>query len=111
MIHRTSLVLCFFLLATHLACTGWFFGRKPTVLLGETYITGNEPFTRLAFRCTTGKTYLLEGPDDVMETLWKMQGIPVTLYCSKILVTNHTPIARIVRSEPSKTTSNDRNRK
>lgn len=51
---------------------------------GRIFITGNEPFTRLALEDMKGKVYYLQCSDKIQETLWDLQGKEVLIYYESI---------------------------
>lgn len=66
------------------ACTGARVETSGGVIQCKIYVTGNEPFTRLACEDAEGVVYLLSGSKELQETLLKVQGRIVRLHCSRI---------------------------
>jgi len=51
-------------------------------VVGTLYVTGNEPFTRLAVEADSGKVYIIAlQPKEIYDELWKLQGRKVELMC------------------------------
>ena len=53
---------------------------KDEKLKGRIYITGNEPFTRLALKDKNGNVYYLQCEKNMKEQLWELQGKAVVIY-------------------------------
>ncbi len=53
---------------------------KDEKLKGKIYITGNEPFTRLALKDRKGNVYYLQYEKNMKEQLWELQGKAVVIY-------------------------------
>ena len=53
---------------------------KDEELKGRIYITGNEPFTRLALKDRKGDVYYLQCEKNMKEQLWELQGKAVVIY-------------------------------
>lgn len=51
-------------------------------LVGTVYVTGNEPFARLAIEVNSGRVYIIAPqPKEVYDELWRLQGTKVELVC------------------------------
>lgn len=67
------------------------------IIRGRIYVTGNEPFARLAVEDANGEVYVLTCSKEVQEELLKLQGMRVLLYCSEILSGEHQNSATVER--------------
>jgi len=63
------------------------------VLEGCIYLTGSEPFTKLAIESTDGNIYLLDCSEELKNKLTKMQNQTVQLLCSKIIIRENYRLA------------------
>ncbi|MFQ5799052.1 MAG: hypothetical protein ACE5H0_10240 [Bacteroidota bacterium] len=81
------------------ACAGSKEDRAGGIIQGRIYVTGNEPFARLAVEDANGEVYLLSCSKKVQEELLKLQGMPVRLYCSQILRGENQNSATVERFE------------
>lgn len=81
------------------ACTGSRIETSGGVLQCKIYVTGNEPFTRLACEDAEGVVYLLSCSKELQEKLLKKQGQLVNLHCSHIKKQGKQNSATVVRFE------------
>ncbi|MFH1853149.1 MAG: hypothetical protein ABIA75_12475 [Candidatus Neomarinimicrobiota bacterium] len=93
----TTVVLVLVLLLG--ACASRPLATDEIIITGKIYLTGNEPFTRLAVSDERGVHYLLTGADSILSELYQLQGSTVKLYCSKIVHSKTRNVATIVNIE------------
>jgi len=48
--------------------------EQPQTYVGQIYVIGNEPFTKLALKLTDGRTYVLDCTKEVEMSLLQLQG-------------------------------------
>jgi hypothetical protein len=78
MICKRIYIFLFFLIL--MQCSFFHKGGREGTLEGRIYITGNEPFTRLALENTEGDVFLLQCEKELEEELWQLQGKSVLIY-------------------------------
>ena len=89
-------VLCMLMLA---ACAGSRQELDKQVILGKIQIIGNEPFTQLAVEDKTETVYILKCSKDIEKQLLKLQGQPIRLYCSEIVIREMQNTATVIKFE------------
>ena len=84
-IQKISVSLFLLVIPFLIICAGRKRETPTTILEGEIYITGNEPFTRVAFEDTTGVVYFLSCTEAMEKALQKHQNRPIRLYASQLI--------------------------
>ena len=72
------------------------------VLAGTIYVTGNEPFTRLALQAVDGRAYILKCEKDVEVMLDRSQGKKFTIRFSVIEYLAEGPVITVLSAKPVK---------
>ena len=90
------------------ACAGSKVETTAGTIQGKIYVTGNEPFTRLALEDAKGKVYFLSCSKELKEKLLKQQGLTVRLHCSQIIKGENQNSATVERFERLKMKSESR---
>lgn len=80
-VRRISL---FFIFIVIINCSLFNKTRETRTIKGEVFITGNEPFTRLALEDIKGNVYYLQCSEEMGKKLWDLQGQEVLIYYDKI---------------------------
>jgi len=74
----------FFIFIVIINCSLFNKTRETRTIEGVVFITGNEPFTRLALEDIKGNVYYLQCGEEIQETLWDLQGKEVLIYYDSI---------------------------
>ncbi len=70
-----------------------------SAIKGRVYITGNEPFTRLALEDKKGRIFYLTCDEKVKKELWKFQGKAVLIYYTEILRNKAGKFIKVIKYE------------
>ncbi len=102
---RLFLILCWFftifgiLLLPSCSSPGQLSQSQTRTIVGKIYLTGNEPFTKLALEVATGKTYILQCTGETQELLLTNQGKLVKLHVDRVLDVPEGKALNVVRAE------------
>jgi hypothetical protein len=69
--------------------------------VGTIYVTGNEPFTRLALQAEDGNRYILKCEKDLEETLGRSQGKKYALQFSVLEVLPEGMVITVISAKPA----------
>jgi len=102
---RLFLILCWFLtifgilLFPSCSSPGQLSQSQTCTIVGKVYLTGNEPFTKLALEVPTGKTYILQCTGKIRGLLLTNQGKLVKLHVDRVLDVPEGEALNVVRAE------------
>jgi len=74
----------FFIFIVIINCSLFNNTRDIRTMKGVVFITGNEPFTRLALEDIKGNVYYLQCSEEMEKKLWNVQGQEVLIYYNSI---------------------------
>lgn len=74
----------FFIFIVIMNCSLFRNPPEPRTVKGMIFITGNEPFTRLALEDIKGNVYYLQCSKEMEKKLWDLQGKEVLIYYDSI---------------------------
>jgi hypothetical protein len=72
---------------------------QPQTLVGQVFVIGNEPFTKLALKAEDGQTYVLVGAKEVETMLLQHQGQIVQILTTGAEETSEGKIWRVIQAE------------
>ncbi|MFO7888961.1 MAG: hypothetical protein R6V04_01330 [bacterium] len=74
----------FFIFIVIMNCSLFYNTHEARTIKGVIFITGNEPFTRLALEDINGNVYYLQCSEEMVKKLWDLQGQEVLIYYNSI---------------------------
>lgn len=75
-------------------------GNQVSVIAGTIYVTGNEPFTRLALQAEDGTAYILKCEKDLEGMLGQSQGKKFIVRFSNLEHLPEGPVITVISAKP-----------